>query len=591
MIENRTRKTFSLLLFIVLLIGSLSFVWFSEQEMLRLKEENAKQLARVLAQTYDENDEVFELEGKLLEKEGYHLYLLDSAGLLLKSSNGADLNAIKDPTIQELIRKEKPADESLAIATKLAGDKIPLAALSHLPSGQQILLIEREAGGGETGLGISQAMTTLESRITVSFFILLSLGLLFIHFISKRLMKPIEDFKDETQRIAEGDLSHRIQRTQAKELEAIAQDVNAMADQLESMSYDSLSNQSQLQAILASMNSGVIAVDSDNRILIFNAFARKIFGILTEPIGKDINDVIRRDDAEKIMRKSNEFQEFSLRHASNPVVRFKTTELVTNRRLNKGKVTVIQDVTDLKRLEQMRSQFVANVSHELKTPLTSIKGFAETLRNVEDASTRDKFLDIIDAEAQRLQRLIEDILSLSSIESHETHPTELIDAVEATSDALRLLEVQAQSKGVLLSLTVKGEPYIMGKTEMYRELIINLVDNAIKYTEAQGKVKVRLEEQKNDILLTVQDTGVGIPQEHLSRLFERFYRVDISRDRAKGGTGLGLAIVKHITLAFGGSITVDSKEGKGTRFDVRLPAHRNPNQAISTKTQTIKFND
>lgn len=591
MIKKRIQKTFSLLLFVVLLIGSLSVAYFSEQEMLSLKEENAKQLVRLLAQSLGENQDVLELEETILHEEGYDLYLLDSTGLLLAASSDADLEAIKDPNIQQLIGSQKPSEEVLALSTKLKDDKVPLAAISTLQSGRQILLIEGKDGGGGKGLGISQAMARLELRITETLILLLVLGLLFIHFMAKRLVKPIEGLKEKTQRIAEGDLSHRIQRTQAKELEAIAQDVNAMADQLESMSYDSLSNQTQLQAILASMNSGVIAVDSDNRILIFNAFARKIFGILTEPIGKDINDVIRRDDAEKIMRKSTEFQELSLRHATNPVVRFKTTELVTNRRLNKGKVTVIQDVTDLKRLEQMRSQFVANVSHELKTPLTSIKGFAETLRNVEDAATRDKFLDIIDAEAQRLQRLIEDILSLSSIESHEAQPTELIDAVEATSDALRLLEVQAQSKNVRLSLTVKGDPIIIGETEMYRELIINLVDNAIKYTEPQGKVKIRLEEQKSDILITVQDTGVGIPQEHLSRLFERFYRVDISRDRAKGGTGLGLAIVKHITLAFGGSITVDSKEGKGTRFNVRLPAHRNLNQAVSTKTQTIKFND
>lgn len=590
MIKKRIQGAFSLLLFVALLIGALSVIFYNKQELLRLKSEHVEQLVRVLAVTVDESVSFEEVLGEGIKSEGYDLFLLDPDGQLLKSSTEADRELLQNLAIQELIHKLEPDSDGLSAYTKLEEDQDRLAALSVLPSGKRLLLIESEKSLIGYTPATSRALKTMELRISEAFTVLLLVGLLVIYFVSKRLIQPIETLKAETGRISGGDLSHRIFSKQADELQAIAQDVNDLADQLESMSYDSLSNQNQLQAILASMNSGVIAVDSNNKILIFNAFARKIFGIITEPIGKDINDVIRRQDAEKIMRKSDDFQELLLRQASPMVVRFKTTELLTNHRFNKGKVTVIQDVTDLKRLEQMRSQFVANVSHELKTPLTSIKGFAETLRNVEDAATRDKFLDIIDAEAQRLQRLIEDILSLSSIESHETQPTGLIDAVAATADALRLLEVQAQSKEVTLSLVVKGEPYIVGDNEMYRELIINLVDNAIKYTNPGGKVKIRIEEQKEDIIIRVQDTGVGIPPEHLSRLFERFYRVDISRDRAKGGTGLGLAIVKHITLAFGGSINVESKVGKGTRFTVRLPAHRNPRESISTKTQTIKFN-
>ena len=590
MIKKRIQGAFSLLLFVALLLGALSVIFFNKQEVSRLKIEHVEQLVRVLAVTVDESISFEEVLGEGLKNEGYDLFLLDPDGQIVKSSTEADRKLLENQAIQELIHKLEPDSDQLSAFTKLEQDQDRLAALSLLPSGKGLLLIENENSLRGYTPATGRAIKTLELRISQAFTLLLLVGLVVIHFASKRLIQPIEDLKAETGRISGGDLSHRIMSCQADELQAIAQDVNDMADQLESISYDSLSNQNQLQAILASMNSGVIAVDSNNKILIFNAFARKIFGIITEPIGKDINDVIRRQEAEKIMRKSDDFQELLLRQASPTVVRFKTTELLTNHRFNKGKVTVIQDVTDLKRLEQMRSQFVANVSHELKTPLTSIKGFAETLRNVEDAATRDKFLDIIDAEAQRLQRLIEDILSLSSIESHETQPTGLIDAVDATADALRLLEVQAQSKQVLLSLVVKGEPYIVGDNEMYRELIINLVDNAIKYTNPGGKVKIRIEEQTEDIVIRVQDTGVGIPPEHLSRLFERFYRVDISRDRAKGGTGLGLAIVKHITLAFGGSITVESKVGKGTRFTVHLPAHRNPQESISTKTQTIKFN-
>ena len=183
------------------------------------------------------------------------------------------------------------------------------------------------------------------------------------------------------------------------------------------------------------------------------------------------------------------------------------------------------------------------------------------------------------------------MLPLSSIESTEILKGDIVDAATVTIASLRLLEVQARDKNINLSLIIKGEPEFIGDADMFRQLVINLADNAIKYTEPNGKVKVRLEEEEDAVILSIQDTGIGIAEDHLPRLFERFYRVDKSRNRAMGGTGLGLAIVKHITIAFDGTIQVESEKGKGTTFTVTLPSHRTRTESPGARIQSYKFNE
>jgi two-component system phosphate regulon sensor histidine kinase PhoR len=219
----------------------------------------------------------------------------------------------------------------------------------------------------------------------------------------------------------------------------------------------------------------------------------------------------------------------------------------------------------------MRSQFVANVSHELKTPLTSIKGFSETLKFVKDDETRNKFLDIINDESERLTRLINDILTLSTIEQTKIVKHEEIDVAKETEQVYHLLLPKAESKNITLNLTQKEPILLYGDRDNYKQLILNLVDNAIKYTKESGEVRIQLDKQENNLRLVIEDTGVGIPEKHISRIFERFYRVDKARDRAMGGTGLGLAIVKHIVLSMGGTIDVVSEIGVGTRFTILIP--------------------
>ena len=464
-------------------------------------------------------------------------------------------------------------------------------------AGKQFVSASAQLEDGGWLIGVSQLapmkgyLDVVGQNLLLILAILFAGGIVVVFYLTNYILEPLHEFTRTTAQLAAGDLSSKVKLNKHSEFEGLVENFNLLMDQMDTMRIDSLGSQSQLESILGSMNSGVIAVDNNNKIIIFNPFARKLFGIFTETMGKDISEVIKDDDLLKMMIVADQFQELVLKRNSNTVVRYKTTELLTDRSLKRGKVTVIQDVTDLKTLEQMRSQFVANVSHELRTPLTSIKGFSETLRDVEDPTTKNKFLDIIEAEADRLNRLIEDILTLSSIENQEVQIADIIDLTNATKNSMGLLEVQAKAKNIELSLIVKGEPEIIGDADMYQQMILNLVENAIKYTRANGRVKVRLEEWFDSIILKVEDTGIGIPTEHLPRLFERFYRVDKARHRAEGGTGLGLAIVKHIVIAFGGTIQVESEPGKGSIFTITLPAHFKDGRKPGNRFETIKFNE
>ena len=219
----------------------------------------------------------------------------------------------------------------------------------------------------------------------------------------------------------------------------------------------------------------------------------------------------------------------------------------------------------------MRTQFVANVSHELKTPLTSIKGFAETLRYVDDVKTKEKFLNIINEEADRLTRLITDILTLSHIEQKEEVKRENINVNKIVEDVYNLMKNTADLKGIQLSLKQQDVKILIGDTDRFKQMLINLVDNGINYSELGNSVCIGTESKPDRFILWVQDTGVGIAKDQIPRLFERFYRVDKARSRSKGGTGLGLAIVKHIVLEFKGKIYVESKLEVGSKFIIEIP--------------------
>ncbi|ENK0837295.1 HAMP domain-containing protein [Clostridium botulinum] len=398
------------------------------------------------------------------------------------------------------------------------------------------------------------------------------LSFLFSSRISMAMIKPIKNLEFVTARIARGDFDRRVIINSEDEIGRLGRTFNTMADILENSLVEVRDKQNRLEAILKSMDSGVVAIDKEFKVIMINPYAKKLFGIKRDIIGENLMDNIRDFELERVLKdKEPGYKEINILWPEKRTLRIKTTDIISKYD-NIGTVAVVQDITDIKKLENMREQFVANVSHELKTPLTSIKGFSETLKYVEDKKNREKFLQIINDEADRLTRLINDILVLSNIEKQKQELIkEEIDLNELIEKVYCLVKKSAEDKNIKINIVEGKVPLLIGNKDKYNQMIINLIDNAIKYTEPNGKVNIGTKQDKDNIIFWVEDTGVGISKEHLDRIFERFYRVDKARSRAEGGTGLGLAIVKHIVLGINGKIEVKSEPKKGTKFIVKIP--------------------
>ena len=385
----------------------------------------------------------------------------------------------------------------------------------------------------------------------------------------RTIMKPVNELEEVTSRIARGDLHIRAKAKTNDELGTLGKTFNNMADQLQSKMNEVMDKQNRLESIVKSMESGVIAVDLSGNIIIINPYAKRIFGIKDDITGEKIYDYIKDFDINYFLNEEEEIaKEIKILHPAERELKIKKAFILSGRE-KIGKVIAVQDISDIKRLENMRSQFVANVTHELKTPLTSIKGFAETLKYVEDEKTREKFLDIIDNEAERLSRLISDILVLSKIESSTTTDDEDFMPYIVIDEVISIVKNMAESKNILL-IVEKSEKDIKlhGDKDKFLQLVLNLVENGIKYSNEGSTVKVRSFIKKGDYILEVEDNGIGIPKEDMPRIFERFYRVD--KSRKGGGTGLGLAIVKHIVKIFNGEISIESELNKGSIFTVTI---------------------
>jgi two-component system phosphate regulon sensor histidine kinase PhoR len=357
--------------------------------------------------------------------------------------------------------------------------------------------------------------------------------------------------------------------------------MNSMAEQLTSRIEAIRSHRRQLETILSSMNEGVVLVDSLFRLKSMNPAAQDLFNVTTlttragEP--RALLEAIRNSELFNLVRRAH--QEDSTRETSIVVYlsrpRYMHLSATPVEVENEPHVLVVlNDITRLKELERIRRDFVANVSHELKTPITSILGFVETLSDgaIEDREEAHRFLDIIASQSQRLNAIIEDLLQLSRLEQNqgEIHREsvsahEIIDAVRSN------VAFRAAERDILIRDEYQGRPTVLVAPGLVQQALTNLTDNAIKYCPPGSTVVLRVQRNSTEVVFSVADNGPGIPLVDQPRLFERFFRVDKARSRALGGTGLGLAIVKHIAQAHGGSVTVDSFPGRGSTFHLHLP--------------------
>ncbi|MFQ3548229.1 MAG: ATP-binding protein, partial [Armatimonadota bacterium] len=334
-------------------------------------------------------------------------------------------------------------------------------------------------------------------------------------------------------------------------------------------------------AILSSMREGVIATDNEDKILILNNAAEEILGIsIQNSRGLTIHEAIRNSNLLSFFEQSRESEdvtkaEFTLESDTSKIVQLKGTVLndVDGQRI--GMMVVLNDVTEQRRLENMRKDFVANVSHELKTPITSIKGFVETLRDgaIKDEAKAQEFLDIVCRQADRLNAIIEDLLALSQIEK-DSQDTYISFYEHPLDKVIHAAVINCKQKALDLNVDISAECsediIIKMNPPLIEQAITNLIDNAVKYSPG-GNVWVYCQTIGNEVEISIKDNGCGIESEHIPRLFERFYRVDKARSRKMGGTGLGLAIVKHIVATHDGRIEVESKPMQGSVFTIYLP--------------------
>lgn len=397
----------------------------------------------------------------------------------------------------------------------------------------------------------------------------------------KRLISPLDEMATVAQDMARGNLDQEIRIFAQDEIGDLARSINYMARQLKNNIDDVVAEKNRIQAILSSMADGVIAIDNWGRVILVNPAVEELFGInLAASRGKNILRVIRNYELEKLLNQALETgasmqKQIQILTPEPRIFRVHITPLQNTAEGRGGVVALLRDITERKRLEEMRSEFVANVSHELRTPLTSIRGFSETLLDgaVEDPALARQFLEIINNETERLSRLIEELLNLSKIEDRRfvpnRQPVHLQDQIRSVA---AMLQPRASEKGLTLTINLPEDlPVVQGDPDMLSQVLINLIDNAISYTQPGGEVRIGASAGQGELKVDVQDTGIGIPPESLSRVFERFYRVDKARSREQGGTGLGLSIVKHIIDAHHGSVQVESKVGKGSTFSFILP--------------------
>jgi len=337
-----------------------------------------------------------------------------------------------------------------------------------------------------------------------------------------------------------------------------------------------------MQAILASMVDGLVAVDKEGRISMVNRAAEGLFMLQKQHLlGQTFESLLDTPNLHKtiikVLKTGVEYRvEYNLFPNQENIYRINIVPLKGQNDEIEGALAVFHDITDARKFDRMRSEFVANVSHELRTPLTSIKGFVETLLDgaLEDKMLCRRFLSIIDSETDRLTRLIDDLLTLSAMETKEIRVNlQNVNLVESVKNVFNIMGPQAEDKNLRMELIYSPQAgWVKADQDLIGQVLINLIDNAIKYSSDGGKIVVRIFNESGKTVIKVSDTGIGIAKESLQRVFERFYRVDRARSRVHGGTGLGLSIVKHIVELHGGEVFVSSQVGVGSTFTFCLPA-------------------
>ncbi len=433
---------------------------------------------------------------------------------------------------------------------------------------------------------MDKALSAIYQKIIWGCLIVALFAALVAWFIARRISRPLELMRSGAERFARGDFAMRIREEGAEEVASLARALNEMATQLDGRIQTIVRQHNQLQAVFSSMVEGVITVDTEERILDVNESGAQLLNVDPEKIkGKSILLAVRNTHLQNFVKNALASAlpmegEFSSRMGADGQEKYfyaHGARLQDSQGHITGALIVINDVTKLRKLESIRRDFVANVSHELKTPITSIEGFAETLLDgaLDDPEDARRFVEIIGKQASRLHAIVEDLLALSRVEQEarrEEIALQELPVVDILHAAIQSCSPRAEEEDMAISLDCAPTLTAGINPALLEQAVVNLLDNAVKYSGKGSTIRVEAEKQRDEILIRVRDNGVGIGAQDISRIFERFYRVDKARSAKLGGTGLGLSIVKHIVAAHHGHVSVESSPGKGSIFTIHLPA-------------------
>ncbi|MFZ1982888.1 MAG: ATP-binding protein [Desulfatitalea sp.] len=525
------------------------------------------------------------LEGPVLDRFCKQIVLEMPMRLTVMLPNGVVVgDSEADPSQMEnhgdRLEVVQASQGRIGIAFRVSGTLNRKMMYVALPIGKE--LIQGVARLAIPLTAVEQQLRALRVRLSTGGLVIAVLAALVCLMISRRISRPIEEMRKGASRFAQGELSHRLGAPDTMELAGLAQAMNQMAQELEQRMQAILRQRNESEAVLSSMVEGVVALDPEEHILNLNAAAARLLGGNAERLqGRSIQEVVRNRELHDMIQTTLDQGittqgDVALYRLGEQILNAHCTPLFDADGRRMGALLVVNDVTQLRRLETMRSDFAANVSHEIKTPLTAIQGFVETLSqgSVTDPQEAQRFLQIIDKHVQRLTAIVDDLMQLARLEQGEESRQLRLETVaiqQVLQAAAQLCRPKADAKAMAIDIRCNDELTAHIDAELMEQAAVNLLDNAIKYSPDNSRITVTAQVVGQEIRIVFTDEGIGVAPAHLPRLFERFYRVDKSRSRRMGGTGLGLAIVKHIVLAHGGQVTVTSIQDKGSTFTIHLP--------------------
>ncbi|HAC5486850.1 two-component system histidine kinase PnpS [Listeria monocytogenes] len=578
--------SFFILFFVVMVIVGIFSGELMKSTYLNMKENQLEDDAKILLQTTNMENLDLDKDAATIQKSldplgediDARITVIDSKGDVVadtkKDPEKLD-NHMNRPEVTDILKKGESVGISIRESDSLGYSMLYVAVpVKHQSKTDGVLRISISLES------VDAAVAKLWGNLALIFGIALVIIAAISVFIARKITRPVREIIEVSTDLANHKYDSRIHGKISGELQDLSISVNTLAESLETQMFEIKQNEQRLNAIVQNLVSGVMLINVDKQVIMTNRTMYQILGE-TEITGKPFYEVIKSFALSQLIEgtfetKTIQQKEIILYFPREMILDASVSPILGENGEITGIILLLHDITQIRHLENVRSEFVTNVSHELKTPVTALKGFAETLLDgaMYDEMLLKKFLTIIKEESDRLHRLIMDILALSRIEQNPVpENVELVEVDEVIEQSARTIFEMATEKNIQVTIPEKISESVMIETDRdkLQQILINLLSNAINYTPVDGKVEVKLIEQEAEVIIEVTDNGIGIPAKDIDRVFERFYRVDKARSRHSGGTGLGLSIVKHLVENCGGRIEVESQEEVGSTFRVTLP--------------------